>query len=752
MPPPDRQDEPAALRQQAHATLQAAREAAATATAGGDAAAALMRHLDQVGQSLDHWAEAERAARAAVQRQLLRERLRGDFLSRRLHTLYTRGPRRWLSRLMALADRLGLARRYETWEELRERMDRRLRERLKMELARLAYTPTLTPDEPAAPLDALEGAPVRLGQGVPTGVTRARTDPVRVCIASLQSRAEAVVAVVDSLYHQADEIWVYLNDYEAVPEGLKRPKVKAILDAPDLADRSRFLGTQDFTGYAILCDDDILYPPYYVDHLIDGIERYGRQAVVGWHGSLLGERFQDFYDPRSRRVITFSEAVAEDTPVHILGTGCCGYHTGAIQFALSDFPEPCMSDMTVARLAQRRDLSLIVLAHDGGEAQPIEVAGDSSIYAQSLHQTGGHMDTRALKNRWVTEEAPWRLPPVIPAWTRDRWRVLVVGKLEAERWKPGGVFRSGHMLIDSLRVLGHSVVPVDLEDAETFTMGGEAWPDLAVFYPGGPAQPNFASAEALLLKVRAKGVPCLVNPAHNGTPERTAWLKERLRAWNEGPGAPVRAMLFTHAAAADPVWGDLSPMVMAVPKTINIAHGLSARFEQTSGIFLGDLQKLLDQTLTLGPIDPWLDAVQAVLPGVDLLTVRQHGGEMGRELGVQVLPPTSGLVWEQFLAARRLVCCLTPGASYEMVPVEAAAMGVPVVYRPMTHAHTEGLSLCGVQVTSPEHFAQVCYQLYTDQTLWMGASQAAHHRGQSQLIGAQRASLHLHLQQAMAPL
>src|SRR5690606_5408239 len=143
-----------------------------------------------------------------------------------------------------------------------------------------------------------------------------------------------------------------------------------------------FAFMEGYTGYYITCDDDIEYAPFHVNHILDGIERYSRQAVVGWHGSNFKSDFKKFYDSNSRQVLSFRFLRGKDTPVHLLGTGVCGFHTETLDVKYSDFTLPNMADIFLALTAKRQNVPMVVLAHGKDWARPIDVG--PSISAVSL--------------------------------------------------------------------------------------------------------------------------------------------------------------------------------------------------------------------------------------------------------------------------------------------------------------------------------------------------------------------------------
>ena len=573
--------------------------------------------------------------------------------------------------------------------------------------------------------------------------TSAAAQKIRVGIASIEIRRTALSHVIDCLYDQVDELYIYLNDYSFVPDFLKREKITVIHDKGDVGDRGKFYGLIDFEGYFFTCDDDISYPPYYVKHCIDGIERYGRKSIVGWHGSLILQPFEDYYTPTSRRVLSFRAGRPKDTAVHVLGTGCTAFHTSTIQLKYEDFKTSNMADIYFALVGQKQNIPFVVLKHDAGEALPLDIPDDKAIHKESMASTGSKADTKALQNKLVAEHGSWNAPVADLVVPRDSKTVAYVGRVDTERWKKGGILKSGKMIISALRRFGHRVIPVELDTEYSSQVSSIKDADIVWIYPGDPNRPDFRLVEQLIEHAAGRGKSVFVNLSFNAMPARTDWIIEKLSAWKLAYGNRVKACVFTNTLKSHPSFAELEGNLVCLPKTIDFDVDFPApTFGSTKGIFFGDLQKLLNRELVGGDIAEWLDALRKELPGVPLYAVRQYGGKIDRDLGLEIIPYTVGQAWDEFISSCRIVTCLTPHATFEMIPVESAGLGIPSIYRPMLHAHSEALSVAGVEVNNIEEFVHACKSLYNDEAIWNSYSTGSRLRAQSLHIDHVSASIH----------
>ncbi len=240
-------------------------------------------------------------------------------------------------------------------------------------------------------------------------------------LASIPRRERALEQVVGRLLAQADRVGVYLNGYERAPPFLDDARVDVVRsqDQGDNGDAGKFFWAGTLSGYHLVCDDDIDYPADYVERLVAGIERHGRLAVVGYHGRILAGEIVDYH--RSRRLLHFSRALGADTPVHVLGTGVCGYHPSAIRVSATDFAAPNMADVWFALLGQRQRVPFVSLAHEEGWLRELPQLPEDSIYGRARRRSRG----RGLgpETAAVLAHAPWELHARQPAAAAGRVRV-----------------------------------------------------------------------------------------------------------------------------------------------------------------------------------------------------------------------------------------------------------------------------------------------------------------------------------------
>ncbi len=262
---------------------------------------------------------------------------------------------------------------------------------------------------------ATQGVNQKLKPGRPYGMDYLlhpveRDRPVRIGIAAIPSRQQSLRYVLEGLAPQADEIFVSLNGFTELPDW--QPPANVTLELSDnIGDFAKFKYlTKDFQGYYLTCDDDIAYPPYYVDSIIHMLQTLNHKALVGWHGSVLVPKATDYYDPTQRRIRFYDALQAHPHILHVLGTGCLGLSAWQVRPPYSIFRRPNMADIFLADWAQRQRIPCVLVPHLRGEARDISYLNTdrASISSASYHATGQVFDVRAAANKLVAGRR-WRL-------------------------------------------------------------------------------------------------------------------------------------------------------------------------------------------------------------------------------------------------------------------------------------------------------------------------------------------------------
>lgn len=211
-------------------------------------------------------------------------------------------------------------------------------------------------------------------------------------MASFPPRRDGLKLSIDSILPQLDQLIVYLNGYEGVPEFLRDPKIRIVRSQDalgDLRDNGKFFDLpQEDDAYVFTLDDDLIYPPDYVAKMIFQIEMLGRSVVVGVHGA----NFPDGEFTRLNQRTVFHFAFKKPGRfVDLLGTGTTAWHSSTLKLSLSNFETKGVSDLWFAAAAAQQSVPLYSVARDTGwlVEQP---RSDTSLWQETVSAPQAYWD------------------------------------------------------------------------------------------------------------------------------------------------------------------------------------------------------------------------------------------------------------------------------------------------------------------------------------------------------------------------
>jgi len=202
-------------------------------------------------------------------------------------------------------------------------------------------------------------------------------------IASHAAREQFLKVTIDSIIDQFDEIYVYLNDYEKIPEFLHHEKITPLM-APkgDLKALGKFYKAREVKGYYLSMDDDIKYPSDYVSCLKNEIDLHYRKAVLGVHATIYHRHpVKSYYRDRNRKIFYCYDGLNRTQPVHMLGTGTMAFHTDTLKFDWEEFKDQKnMLDPQMCRLLQSKSIPQITISRANAWIQEQRGSQDYAIW------------------------------------------------------------------------------------------------------------------------------------------------------------------------------------------------------------------------------------------------------------------------------------------------------------------------------------------------------------------------------------
>ncbi len=212
-------------------------------------------------------------------------------------------------------------------------------------------------------------------------------------MASFAARRESLKAVLARILPQLDELRLYLNDYDEIPDFALNPAIRVVLGkdaAGDLRDNGKFHDLPiEGDCYVFTLDDDLHYPHDYVARMIHNIEMLGRTCVVGAHGVIFPRG--EFSNLDQREVDTFSEP----SPGHfvdLLGTGTTAWHSSILHPCLNEFASKGQCDLWFAAAASRRGVALFSVQREQDWLTE-HIRHDDSLYREAVDRPDGYFQT-----------------------------------------------------------------------------------------------------------------------------------------------------------------------------------------------------------------------------------------------------------------------------------------------------------------------------------------------------------------------
>ncbi len=556
--------------------------------------------------------------------------------------------------------------------------------------------------------------------------------PVRIGIASTPDRATSLIWAIQSLLDQADEICVSLNEYAAVPDHDFPDKVRFVLRG-NAGNRARFsFLTDDFDGYYLTCSDRIDYPSYYVRSLIQSIQRFDHRVIAGWQGAVAGlaaaptqatgdgdqAGAAPLWDHHTGESLQISTQV-----MHVLDTGSLGFCAEFVRPPYEVFSAPHQTETDLALWGQEQEIPFVLVPHLGQELATLD-----HLRQEVARTTGDEDSTPDSDGAGGTGTASgWHRPLADRVWQRHRppalkRRALFLGRVSPERWVKGGIHASCVMMIRQLERQGYEVEAVDLEAPAPVLRQVLAKPfDFGLVYSGDFTAQDFAAVQAVAAANIPRSFPIYFNPSFNLDPARTAEIA-RFAAL-----LPPQDGFFVFTRAAKDLLGQAVPErpLLVVPKTIkpsdpNLSH-LKTSPPEGKQIFLGDLAKLLDPSLT-PTAQAWSQRLSDRFGAQAMTVVEQAKTDRPRTFleGVKILPHQSAIL--DAIKKCRVYVHLSQFCTFEMLPVEACYSGVPVVYIDMPQSLNTYIGDAGLRVSNEQELEEAVSLLMENDEAWQAYS------------------------------
>jgi len=187
-------------------------------------------------------------------------------------------------------------------------------------------------------------------------------------LATIPERRNILNRVVDSLYNQVDVLFVILNGYKEYPNFVKLDKkLVYYLGDNSKGDCHKFDTLEHYKdAYIFTCDDDLVYPPDYVETMVNHIDRYNRKVIITLHGRTFPPRPIKSYYRGKLKGYHWDTDQDYDVEVDAGGTGVMCWHSDTFHVPYDRITYGNMGDVWVAKFAREQNVKIINVARKSG--------------------------------------------------------------------------------------------------------------------------------------------------------------------------------------------------------------------------------------------------------------------------------------------------------------------------------------------------------------------------------------------------
>lgn len=237
-------------------------------------------------------------------------------------------------------------------------------------------------------------------------------DNVVIGMASIKEREALLKISLRSLSEQCREIYVYLNNYEAVPCWASEFKnVRFLLGKEhlgDIGDAAKFYAISSAEKYFISTDDDLEYPKDFVETLLLWQKRLKSKAWVTTHGRVLGDikaPIEGYHLKPHPNTKLFHglRSVLSPYQVHFGGTGSLcldvSQHTFPLDYLLNSPKNN--ADIWVGLHCMSQKIPIVVIPHAQGWMKQQATIKGSTIFEKKKEtdEPAKHINEYLLKHR-----------------------------------------------------------------------------------------------------------------------------------------------------------------------------------------------------------------------------------------------------------------------------------------------------------------------------------------------------------------
>ena len=182
-------------------------------------------------------------------------------------------------------------------------------------------------------------------------------------IATLPNRVDLLKKTVESLLPQVDILNIMLNGHNITPSFCHKPKITVYHRNNEKGDAEKFFGLKNIEGYIFTCDDDLIYPPDYVETMTKRLAEFGNFVILTNHGRIMQPKpVSSSYADRIAAYHWRNEA-KESVQLDIGGTGVMAWDSDCFFPDYNRIDKANMADIWVHGFAKEQGIRIMLCPH-----------------------------------------------------------------------------------------------------------------------------------------------------------------------------------------------------------------------------------------------------------------------------------------------------------------------------------------------------------------------------------------------------
>lgn len=185
-------------------------------------------------------------------------------------------------------------------------------------------------------------------------------------IASIAPQVDRLVVVLNRQSGEADAAPMAWMDALVQSTDPYHKRVSFVVSDNRLGDAERYRNVELADVIYLSCDDDLRYPPDYVEKMVAGVQRTGH--AVTCHGKRFGRYpATSYFNDHYATYLSCRSPNYGDERVQVPGTGCMAWDGRQLDLRYARFAAKNRADLEVARIAAEDGVAITCVAH-----QPLE--------------------------------------------------------------------------------------------------------------------------------------------------------------------------------------------------------------------------------------------------------------------------------------------------------------------------------------------------------------------------------------------